>query len=391
VTTFFKIKNLAPLFLVVLLYGCPLKEVELPGDITGHVQDAVTGESVSDAEVQLFHTNDLIHADTTGMGGTFLFTNLEPASYSIEVRKDLYDIHRENLLVFSATTTDLDIKLEGDPEPEFSRRMLHYGLESTQLSFAISNSGGGVLSYEIIPTQDWISALPDNGNITQEPDHIVVTIQKEGLPEISHHAWVTIHSQLVDGIQVDSIEVYVNYVMDRDSILYRTTRIGNQVWMAENLNTGTMVISSGEDFPTSNDEIVEKLCYDNDPQNCKIYGGLYMWKEMMDYNPPDTEGIRRTQGICPDGWHIPTDQEWVILHNNLEEDRAGGMLKDTSELWWQPNVGATNETGFSALPAGKYEKHIGGGTISYKRGESLFLVNILRCFTTMESLCIESL
>jgi len=60
--------------------------------------------------------------------------------------------------------------------------------------------------------------------------------------------------------------IYVNYVMDRDSILYRTTRIGDQVWMAENLNTGIMVNNTWEEeFPTQNNEIIEKLCYDNDP------------------------------------------------------------------------------------------------------------------------------
>jgi uncharacterized protein (TIGR02145 family) len=185
-----------------------------------------------------------------------------------------------------------------------------------------------------------------------------VTIQKEGLREISHHAWIKIHSQLIDGIQVDSIDVYVNYVMDQDSILYRTTKIGDQVWMAENLNTGIRVSAPG-DIPTLNNGIVEKLCYDNDPGNCKIFGGLYMWEEMMDYADPDPEGIRNTQGVCPDGWHIPSHQEWETLRDYLGEDEAGGMLKDTSLLWGYHNTGASNETGFSALPAGIYHTPIG--------------------------------
>ncbi len=226
------------------------------------------------------------------------------------------------------------------------------------MEYFILNSGEGILRYDIIPTQDWISVFPESGEITQESDVIEVTIQKEGLPEISHQAWITIRSDILGETQIDSIDVYVNYVMDEDSAIYKTVRIGSQVWMAENLNTGIMVIDSGEEFPTQDNSIIEKLCYNNDPLNCEIYGGLYMWEEMMDYAPADTAGIRITQGICPEGWHIPTHQEWEILHDFLGEDVAGGMLKDTSALWRPPNEGASNETGFSALPAGVYQYHI---------------------------------
>jgi uncharacterized protein (TIGR02145 family) len=354
------IKNLAPMILAVFLFGCQGKEIELPGDISGHVKDVVTEESVKDAEVQLFHTNDLLGTDTTGMDGTFLFTNLKSENYSIEVIKDNYDTHTENITVFPARTSELEIIISGVPDPEFSEPWLNFGMESTQLSFSISNAGGGILSYEISPTQDWISVSPESGELTLEPDIIEVTIQKEGeaLQDRSHQAWIAIHSDILGEIQVDRLEVYVNYVIDQDSILYRTTRIGNQIWMAENLNTGIRVEAPG-DIPTTDNGIIEKLCYDNDPLNCDVFGGLYMWNEMMDYAQPDTGGIRITQGICPDGWHVPTHQEWVILGDYLGEDVAGGMLKDTSLLWGYQNTGATNETGFSALPAGVYLSHIG--------------------------------
>ena len=80
---------------------------------------------------------------------------------------------------------------------------------------------------------------------------------------------------------------------------------------------------------------------------------------MMNYNPQDSGAIGTTQGICPVGWHIPTLKEWKVLISYAGgESIGGGKLKDTSLLWMQPNVGATNQTGFSALPGG-----LGGSVI----------------------------
>jgi uncharacterized protein (TIGR02145 family) len=329
------------------------------------VQDADTEESVQDVEVKLFHTNDLIGTDTTGMDGSFLFTNLEQSDYTIELKQELYESHTEDVTVFPATTSELEIILRGEPNPEFSTSELHFGLESTQLSFSILNSGGGILPYDIIPTQDWISVFPESGEITEESEVIEVNIQKGGLQEVSHQAWITIRSDILGETQIDTIDVYVNYVMDENSTIYKTVRIGTQVWMAENLNTGIMVEEHGDD-PTSDNGLIEKLCYGNNPLNCEIYGGLYMWEEAMDYAEADTGGIRITQGVCPDGWHIPTTKEWKTLIEFLGEDLAGGMLKDTSALWRPPNLGASNETGFTALPAGAYYSNTYLGTGEFR-------------------------
>ncbi|MCP4252684.1 MAG: hypothetical protein GY775_04615 [Candidatus Scalindua sp.] len=98
-------------------------------------------------------------------------------------------------------------------------------------------------------------------------------------------------------------------VGDVDGNLYDTVQIGSQCWMAENLNVGTMVEGS-MDQPY--DTVIEKYCYRNILDNCNAYGGLYQWREMMQY--VTTEG---TQGICPTGWHIPTDAEWKTLEMYL--------------------------------------------------------------------------
>ena len=111
----------------------------------------------------------------------------------------------------------------------------------------------------------------------------------------------------------------------------------------------------------SDNGTIEKYCYNNSESYCDIYGGLYQWDEMMDYTTQ--EG---TQGICPDGWHIPTDDEWTVLTNYLGGIAiAGGKMKSTGTieegtgLWYDPNEGATNLSGFTGLPGGY--RHYDGG------------------------------
>ena len=79
------------------------------------------------------------------------------------------------------------------------------------------------------------------------------------------------------------------------------------------VNVGVYVesIDTGSFHSDASDNgIIEKYCYNNDTANCNIYGGLYDWNEMMQY---DT--IEGTQGICPPGWHLPSESEWDILVN----------------------------------------------------------------------------
>jgi len=129
--------------------------------------------------------------------------------------------------------------------------------------------------------------------------------------------------------------------------VYNTVLIGSQCWFKENLNVGEMIIVTNNQ---TNNTIVEKHCYDNNIAMCSEYGGLYQWDEAMQYIT--TQG---TQGICPNGWHIPTDGEWTILTNFLGgETIAGGKMKETGYTHWNPpNTGATNSSGFTALGSGE--------------------------------------
>src|SRR3989344_2199999 len=110
----------------------------------------------------------------------------------------------------------------------------------------------------------------------------------------------------------------------RDGKVYKTVKIGNQWWMSENLNY----------------QIDSSWCYNNDPNNCDVYGRLYKWDDALN--------------SCPTGWHLPDTNELNELANYLGGySVAGGKMKEAGyEHWLPPNTGATNETGFSALPGG---------------------------------------
>ncbi|MBI5219952.1 MAG: fibrobacter succinogenes major paralogous domain-containing protein [Bacteroidia bacterium] len=145
----------------------------------------------------------------------------------------------------------------------------------------------------------------------------------------------------------------------RDGRYYNSLQLGIQCWMGQNLNYGDKVNTN---ITQMNNPVVEKYCYNNDTNNCNIYGGLYQWAEMVQYlngasniaswNPVPTGNV---QGICPAGWHLPSDSEWQGLVNYLGGDTvAGGKLKETGLTHWNsPNTGADNSSNFTALGAGQ--------------------------------------
>lgn len=151
---------------------------------------------------------------------------------------------------------------------------------------------------------------------------------------------------------------------DADGNYYSVVKIGNQTWMAENLKTTTFKTGESISKVTNNNTwstaIFPTWCdYNNDVANGVRYGKLYNWFAATD-----------SRNIAPDKWHVPTDAEWLTLMNTIGGlSVAGGKLKDAGTLnWLSPNTGATNETGFSALPAGNRSYSANGtfGGIGYE-------------------------
>jgi uncharacterized protein (TIGR02145 family) len=137
-------------------------------------------------------------------------------------------------------------------------------------------------------------------------------------------------------------------VTDIDGNVYQTVTIGTQVWMAENLKVTHY--RNGDDIPNVTDStawdslITGAYCnYDNDTAYVAVYGRLYNWYAVDD-----------SRTIAPAGWHVPTDAEWdTFIYCLGGEAVAGGKMKEAGTAHWlSPNTGATDESGFSALPGG---------------------------------------
>lgn len=135
---------------------------------------------------------------------------------------------------------------------------------------------------------------------------------------------------------------------------YNTVQIGDQCWLKENLNIGNRIES---DSGQTNNSTLEKYCYDNDTAKCTTYGGLYQWAEAVQYQNGATNTditspafSGNIQGICPSGWHIPTNAEFTSLKNEVELSSDGNALKAVDQ--GSGDGAGTNISGFSALLAG---------------------------------------
>ncbi len=145
----------------------------------------------------------------------------------------------------------------------------------------------------------------------------------------------------------------------RDGNHYAVTIIGSQIWMAENLKYLPSVVGPGS-FSNA-----VPYCYvygyngtdvnaAKAQVNYELYGVLYNWPAAMNGDASSSANPSGVQGMCPDGWHLPSALEWSVLITYLGGDLiAGGKLKEIGTSYWSsPNAGATNETGFRALPGG---------------------------------------
>jgi uncharacterized protein (TIGR02145 family) len=164
---------------------------------------------------------------------------------------------------------------------------------------------------------------------------------------------------------------YTNSVIDLDGNVYYTVVIGEQEWITENLkvthyNDGTSIPTGYSDSEWSNLSTGAYAVYPWDDDDASLatcngdcteeFGNLYNWFAVND-----------DRNICPEGWHVPTNEEWTDLTDYLGESSiAGGPLKEEGyEHWISPNTGATNETGFTGLPGGDRNFVGGYGSLGY--------------------------
>ena len=146
----------------------------------------------------------------------------------------------------------------------------------------------------------------------------------------------------------DGINLSGKYKAEVKIIRFNSVKIGNQIWMTENLNVdrfqnGDIIpeAKTAEEWEAAGNAKRPAWCYyDNDPKNGDKYGKLYNWYSVND-----------KRGLAPAGWHVPSDEEWTILSIFLGgEDITGKKMKSTSG--WNDNGNGTNSSGFSGLPGG---------------------------------------
>jgi uncharacterized protein (TIGR02145 family) len=159
-------------------------------------------------------------------------------------------------------------------------------------------------------------------------------------------------------------------INDVEGNTYKTIKIGTQIWMAENLRTtkyrnNISIPNISDNTQWQNNATGAWSYYNNDATNNNPYGKLYNWY-----------AVNNSNGICPTGWHVPTDAEWTTMINVLDPNAAGGVnvntaggkMKSTGTQYWiSPNTGATNSSGFSGLSGGERYGVVFNGIGSFGR------------------------
>ena len=180
------------------------------------------------------------------------------------------------------------------------------------------------------------------------PGQLNKTLSNEFILRVSGESLSTIKDTLIVTENLPHDVSIFRTMTDQDNKVYKIVKIGNQWWMAENLKV--TCYRNGDPIPNVTDNAEWKglsasaYChYNNDITNDDDYGKLYNWFAVND-----------SRNIAPAGWHVPMDDEWQKLVDNLGGyEIAGGKLKETGTAHWDsPNTGATNESGFNARPGG---------------------------------------
>jgi uncharacterized protein (TIGR02145 family) len=189
------------------------------------------------------------------------------------------------------------------------------------------------------------STSPISGNSA-----VNLSVELAGLdPETIYYYRIKAQNEL--GISYSRVEYFETFsAKDADNNFYRSVNIGTQTWLTENLKTSKY---NNGDFIGTTAPLSKDISSESDPKyqwpaesseaNVALYGRLYTWYVVTD-----------SRKICPDGWHVPTNDEMTVLSNYAGGPaHAGGYLKESGTVHWRtPNDGATNSYHFNSLPAG---------------------------------------
>lgn len=222
-----------------------------------------------------------------------------------------------------------------------------------------------------------VKSEPSSSVVTPEPSSSEIVVNSSSsLSELSSSSSEDFDWSLPKETYLNPEIEYDTIIDSRDGKVYKTVKIGDQTWMAENLNFDPGQGGSGED------KYDWSWCYNDEPANCDVAGRYYTWaaaidsvKLVNDVNYPWDCGYlkkclvlkgSRLRGICPTGWHLPNYYDWhTLLMVAGGTSTASKILK--SRIGWSGNGNGTDAFGFSALPAG----FRGNGGIYYLEGNDV--------------------
>ena len=272
------------------------------------------------------------------------------------------------LEISAGTSADLSSLQDGTGTDD--QNLTGATLTGTSLEITIENGNSVTID---------LSSLPDGtGTDNQTLSEVLTQSNNGGTSQIKNIANPTEAQDAATKAYADRLKKILigmgRAIKDIDGNIYLAVKIGNQVWMAEDLKVRHY--PNGDAIPYVDDDATwAALADDNtsdaysfygDSNNDGVvdianpdYGALYTYAAAIGDNWAKDNADN--QGICPDGWHLPTDVEWTTLIDYLGGTSvAGGKLKEIGTTYWNsPNTGATNESGFSALPGGIHTSDYG--------------------------------
>ena len=333
-------RQLIRIFILFILFGTTLtckKENQQPiiQSNTASPQSIKTGETTQLTCVATDPDGDQLTFSWSSSKGTFPNGTIgesvpwvapeEPGNYMISI------IVNDGQNIAEGA---VNITVEENPQLSVFPTSIDFGSEETEKIIEIRNSGTGILTWTTSTNLSWLNFSAISGETTKETDTIYITVNKEELEPGNYTGYFLITSD--NGSQNINVSMNVDdntFTDSRDGKKYKWVKIGEQIWMAENL---AYYVGAG------------CWAYNNDENNAVKYGRLYTW-----------DAAKRA---CPSGWHLPTDAEWEQLAQYISDQKGpyniindywqdvGKHLKTTSG--WYKDGNGTDDFGFSALPAG---------------------------------------
>ncbi len=385
-------KHILPLLILAFLFSLNLNAQNISIDVFVH--NHKTYAPLDSALVKILRDGDILTASYTGVDGrtqltitstglketksglpnTFVVSKNYPNPFIDEtkvdfaipesqtVRVDIYNILGQQLLSdqFALSVGNYTLKVPFSNLPTGIYFLRLRGIE--QQVVKLMKAGKDLLGergvsgrkiMQVTPRSSWSLPLQ---KVAAETEEFTLEVEKDRYRTWSETKQIDSDTEIT--IPLVILDEYL--LTDIDGNVYQTVKIGDQLWTAENLRTTRY--RNGDDIPTGLDDIewdttefgafaiyphgeIDGL--ESNEEVVEAYGKLYNWYAVDD-----------SRGLCPDGWVVPSDDNWQTMVDNLGGwDVAGGTIKSTRTepdlhpRWNHPNEAASNKSGFSGLPA----------------------------------------